>query len=173
MNKTTKILTLALIPVFVMACGNDKSASTTENKQSPEPQQVANAHDPEYAAILALPLNTAYTLPNSSNYIHTDTVKLDPALAKGVCDETDGITKLGTGGVAFGGPERHLLSNGGIEKVDVYWDENYKLGQNCRVDITVAGLYNGSQYHRTIHAWVNVILKNKEGRFLVHSASIY
>ena len=92
---------------------------------------------------------------------------------KKLCEANPGITKWGSELMAPSYIDRitdHLMRNGEIMDIRVFWNPNGNKGRQCRVEVDVQGQYQGSDYKKTATGEVASFIISKDGKLLIMDA---
>jgi hypothetical protein len=145
----------------LLAQSSEKSASAG---------QAANGRAP----IEKFKANVEYVWYHDGSCKETDSRScITPEDYQYLCQNYKGITKH-AGSVATSSWNDkiagHLYENGGSVDANVTWEGN-RNNYQCRLLITVGGMYQGSIHKRNINAGISVFIINKNNEILVHFAS--
>ena len=155
----------ALTMVALIGCGNEASKNKPKGTTIP-------------ATSIKLEKGSKYTpgiYGNDSEapLINNGQIGISLEDYKKLCEANPGITKWGTQLMAPGYIDRiteHLMANGEITDIRVFWNPNGKKGRECRVEVDVQGLYQGSDYKKTATGEVSSFIISDDGKLLIMDA---
>ena len=155
-----KIILLLLI--FLSGCNNsanlETSSTTIESKTNSWVKGIKYyyAKNPEIHAACKMDEYKCITLEEYQS----------------ACNDAIGVTKLASSSVAMSGGIHNLFRNGGIDRLDVIWNSNYR-DFPCRVVMEVSGIVNSNSRREATNAQVEGFILNENNQILVHEANSY